>query len=240
MRIRTGVYFIFGLTLLANLLIVFFRMWLGDGTIWLSMLLWIASVVLALAVLLITLHRSRERGRRHLAIVSLGCILAFASCWPIQRSGTWTYWVTHRAELDLLVDALRADASIRQLTDGQRYFASVNSKGYRTPQQEAARERTGKGGPPEAPPLADVLASESIAPETHERLRQQLIRLRFIDIEETAGYTALLHDGFLDNLNGFLRVEPGRPVPAPDSEIFGTRLVHLERLGGGWYYFGTS
>lgn len=64
--------------------------------------------------------------------------------------------------------------------------------------------------------------------------------MRIIQVERREGFVALLHDGMLDNLEGFIYVHPGSAPPPLRSAVFGVTLVDLVPLRNGWYWFVTT
>jgi hypothetical protein len=44
----------------------------------------------------------------------------------------------------------------------------------------------------------------------------------------------------LDELEGYLLVQPGGAPPAVRSPLFGASVIRLEPLGDGWYRFATT
>ena len=89
-------------------------------------------------------------------------------------------------------------------------------------------------------PLSTALAQEGLEPETYHELRRELVTLQLVNLEVQNDHVALVYDGMLDNLSGFLRLRQGAQPPEPGDLIAGCQLVALRPLGQGWYFFVTT
>jgi hypothetical protein len=176
-------------------------------------------------------HPTREKLRFALpAFFSIGIAVGLA---PIAGKIAWPLFLWPRqSELDQFVGDLVEYGRIHDMSDGLRYYKSVNGKNY-----DSSHERVDSAS---FPSLALVLASEQIEPVKYDEFRRRLISLGFIEVAVTETHVALLYDGFLDNLHGVLWVRPGCSPPSEGSSVFATDLVSLRDLGGGWFAFETT
>ena len=85
-----------------------------------------------------------------------------------------------------------------------------------------------------------IAARDTIAAQRYDEFRRRLQDVKLIEFTSQPGLVAFLYDGMVDNLYGYLLVQPGGAPPAMHSQLFGAELVRLEPLGGGWYRFATT
>jgi hypothetical protein len=154
----------------------------------------------------------------------------------LSRSGDRLFFATRRSRLESFAHDIVAYGRIRQMSDGTRSFTELNGELVAGPAAEAT---TGSAAARRRP-LAQVLARDAIAAQRYEEFRRRLRDLELTQFDARPGFVAFLYDGMLDNLEGYLLVEPGASPPALRSTLFGASLVRLEPIGGGWYRFVTT
>jgi hypothetical protein len=149
-----------------------------------------------------------------------------------------TYWRLRQAPLTEFTRDILAYGKISEMSDGDRHYKELNGEliafavvDIDTLTASAFRKTW---------PLDHVLARDQITREKYEQYRQRLRELTLIQFQVRPGYVAFLYDGFLDNLDGYLWVRDDARSPALNSELFGTQLIALQELGGGWYRFHTT
>jgi hypothetical protein len=216
-----------------------FAMWIHP----LLVIVLLAGVGLCLVVLgtiaVIGAVTDRSPGRTRRTLPIAGSVLAAALLfWPARRAGLWLFWRTREATLDGFISDVLHDARVRDMSDGQRFYKSLN--GTLITFEPGAAVDTAHVTHATVWPLAQVLARDGIERATYERYRHRLIDLHLIEYSVTPDYVGFVYDGFLDNLNGYLWVRPGHDPPPIGAELFLTQLVVLDHLGGGWYYFATT
>jgi hypothetical protein len=112
------------------------------------------------------------------------------------------------------------------MSDGTRHWVSLNGEVFL---QTAAAEN-----------IERILAGDDLAVVQYQAFSKRLVDLGLIEFEVHKGFMAFLWGGMLDNLTGFLWVEPGASAPDYRYFLFESNLVYLKSLSGGWYRFGTS
>ena len=174
--------------------------------------------------------------RRHIWMLLIGAIAGCGSSDELLYRNRQSFFAEHRDSLTALANDLQSYGRIRLMSDGMRWNIVLNEGGGQLnvaehgSAQELADERRRL--------LVETLEHDSIAAEDYEAFRSRLQAQGFVEVEVVPEYTAFLFDAFVDDGNGFLRVEPGGKPP--DRELFRMRVVVLEPLEDNWYFFGTS
>lgn len=181
----------------------------------------------------------RLRGLSGVVLVTAVAGLTVFASHPLRMASQSLYLLVNRPAMDALVRDVVAFGKIQEMSDGKRYWASLNqmvvvdpilSEGGQPPTQE-----------PHVFPLDSVLARDGIARGEYEERRRGLIRTGALSVEVSDDYVALVHDGFLDNLYGYVWLRPGRPVPGIGGPfVEHTQLSSLRALDGRWYFFVTT
>jgi hypothetical protein len=174
---------------------------------------------------------------RGLLAIGFAALSVFAEP-TMYRVGAELFFSSRAERLTAFKDAFCAYGRIWQMTDGQRYHKSLNGQrialtASTTVVPSPPEERSGR-------PVAAVLAGDSIAPAQFDEFRRELIAMRLIEVARTGNGVAFVHDGMLDNLEGFIFVPNGSAPPTIGSALFETTLVALVPMRDGWYYFGTT
>ena len=190
----------------------------------------VAAVVTTLAPL-VRERSTRSDPKRVWFAVAVFVVVWIPACNPgLLGSVNDRAYFAHRASgLEQLDARIVQLGQIREMSDGQRYWKSVNGIAYRGETEN----------PPEAIPLQAVLDSAGVSAESFEDLRQRMIRLGVSSFESDTERTGYLIDGFLDNCIGFLSVRSGREPKIGDFAPRG-RIVSLTRLAPGWYLYRTT
>ena len=156
----------------------------------------------------------------------------------LDRAGERLFFESRRSRLEALARDITAYGRIHQMSDGTRHFKELN--GDLVAYTPAEVDTLGKAGSPPTRPLAQVLARDAIAEQRYDEFRRRLQDVKLIQFDSRPGLVAFLYDGMVDNLYGYLLVQPGATPPSMHSQLFGAELVRLEPLGGGWYRFATT
>ena len=156
----------------------------------------------------------------------------------LDRAGERLFFESRRSRLEAFAHDITAYGRIHQMSDGSRHFKELN--GELVAFTPAEVDTSVKAGAPATRPLAQVLARDTIAAQRYDEFRRRLHDVKLIQFDSRPGLVAFLYDGMVDNLQGYLLVQPGAAPPPIRSELFGAELVRLEPLGGGWYRFVTT
>jgi len=156
----------------------------------------------------------------------------------LRRAGSRLFFETRRSRVEALVKDIRDYGRIHDMSDGNRYFKTLN--GAPVAYSAAQVDTTPVAGAPSTLPVERVLARDSISRERYDDFRRRLRDVRLIEFTMTSDYVAFVRDGIIDNLDGFLLVRSGGAPPTIGTKLFGTDLVELIPLGGGWYRFATT
>jgi len=156
----------------------------------------------------------------------------------LRRAGSWLFFETRRSRAERLAQDIRAYGRIRDMSDGFRHFKTLN--GSLVALSAAELDTAVRAGESATLPVERVLARDSVSQQRYEEFRRRLRDVRLIEFAVTNDYVAFVRDGMIDNLDGFVLVRPGGAPPALGSKLFGTALVELIPLGGGWYRFATT
>jgi hypothetical protein len=156
----------------------------------------------------------------------------------IDRAGERLFFESRRSRLESLARDITAYGRIHQMSDGTRHFKELN--GELVAYTPAEVDTSEKAGASPTRPLAQVLERDAIAAQRYDEFRRRLQDVKLIQFDSRPGLVAFLYDGMVDNLQGYLLVQPGGAPPPIRSELFGAQLVRLEPLGGGWYRFATT
>ena len=153
----------------------------------------------------------------------------------LSRAGDRLFFETRRSKLEALARDIRAYGRIRQMNDGARAFTELNCE---------LVAAVGNASPATAPaprhPIEQVLARDDIAASRYDEFRRRLHDLKITQFDAKPGFVAFLYDGMLDELEGYLLVQPGGSPPAVRSPLFGASVIRVEPLGDGWYRFATT
>lgn len=153
----------------------------------------------------------------------------------LSRAGDRLFFETRRSKLEGLARDIRAYGRIHQMNDGARAFTELNGKlvageGDLSPVAASVLRH----------PLEQVLSRDTIAASRYDDFRGRLHDLKITQFDAKPDFVAFLYDGMLDNLEGYLLIEPGASPPPVRSPLFGASLIRLEPLGDGWYRFATT
>lgn len=205
------------------------------GFVWVALYFGALAVsVVAVVATLVPLVRERSirsDPRRVLLAVALFLAVWIPACdlGSLGSVGDRAYFARRASELQQLDALIVRLGQVREMSDGQRYWKTVNGLVYR-----------GDGeNPPEAIPLQSALDSAGVRAESFEDLRQRMIRLGIICFESDTARAGYMIDGFLDNCIGFLRVRSGREPKLGDIAPRG-RIISLTRVAPGWYIYRTT
>jgi hypothetical protein len=155
----------------------------------------------------------------------------------LDRAGERLFFETRRGRLESFAHDITTYGRIHQMSDGTRHFKELN--GELVAYSPAEVDTAVKGVPPTRP-LGEVLARDAIAAQRYDEFRRRLQDVKLIQFDARPGLVAFLYDGLVDNLQGYLLVQPGAAPPPMHSKLFGAELVRLEPLGRGWYKFATT
>lgn len=191
---------------------------------------------------MMTINNCRRLGKRF-KVASMACLvpcLLLTACLIERQSMAQKIAQFPQVESDLeaIDSVLRLHPRIHEMDDGLRYSNVLNST------EVMARNYTGdtvvKGPFVNRYPVAMILERDSISVTTYDSLRARLIDANVRYVNATPDYTAFLLGGKLDNLWGFVRMQPGGLPPAVDDQIAGGRVSVVRPVGARWFYFGTS
>ena len=196
-------------------------------------------VVLSLVALLTAVWKPTRQSLLGggLALVAAVGLVTGAS--TLMMAGERLYVRLERPRLDRLVATALAEPRLWEMSDGTRYWKTVN----RHPVAYSAGEIdtacvAGRGC---RRPVGAVLAALGVPLARYDALCRQLRALHVIEYEVSPDTVILVSDGLVDRLHGWLYVRPGRPVPrAGDAVLGGRALTGLTPLGHGWYSFSTG
>jgi hypothetical protein len=169
--------------------------------------------------------------------VVAACVLVAIACGrrhDLNYDNRFAHLAQQRDSLEQLARDLRAYRRIRSMSSGERRFEVLNGTLIADDSSEVSTDP----GPNLAPiyPLMAVLARDSVSPTAHATFRQRLARTGYIEVELADTYTAFMHDGFVDNANGYLWVEPGAETPEIGGALLGGRLVGIDPVEERWFY----
>jgi hypothetical protein len=223
----------FAVMLAVNGAVVLFRLFPRDAAGLLAAL--VGGLGLLASVLIVLGHLVwRPAWRKSvllLSALSIGALSSLAAP-ELTRLSTGVFFSARAGSLTAMVRELDDYGRIHQLSDGTRHFKSLNGELVAFTPAEVDTSRT----PPllNTLPLSRVLAREGIDSLRYEALRRQLIGMRLIDVVREDEYVAFLHDGMLDNLEGFLYFRhSGRgQTVRPDNHGIG-RARSMERVPQG-------
>jgi hypothetical protein len=170
--------------------------------------------------------------------VCVSLVLGACSSDKLEFDNRQAFLAARKDRLEELDAELRAYRRIRDMSDGLRHFKELN--GELISFEQAGADTISTEGTRRVIFIDSVLIRDSIARIDYERFRQDLIQTGFIEVMLTDRFTAFLFDGILDNVNGFIRIQPGAAPPSLNSELFGSELVVPDQVMPGWFYFATT
>jgi hypothetical protein len=182
-------------------------------------------------------HPTWRKTALGLGALGAGALASLATPW-LDATAVELFFRARATQLTAAIEELDQHGRIQEMPDGQRHFKSLNGDlvAFTPAEVDTTRDPDLRN----TVPLEWVFARDSIDPVRFERSRQQLIAMRLVEVERTDSYVAFMHDGMLDNLEGFLFVRPGHSPPPLETELFDSMLVRLRPLRDGWYWFATT
>ncbi|MGY3214063.1 hypothetical protein [Mucilaginibacter sp. HD30] len=194
---------------------------------------------IALFVLIITTVRLSRRKfvRKSLIIpIAIGSVVLFFYSYDIQlQVADAIYFKFREKQLRSLVSEIKDYRKIVEMTDGLRYWKSVNSISIEPDKKDIDTIGNELGGQKYL--LDSVLNHNGIDKKIYERFRQRLIATGFISfalLED--GSISFTMDGMLDNCYGFSYSKSGTHPQFNDCG----EIVRWVKISDNWYAWGTT
>lgn len=178
-----------------------------------------------------------ESRKKYYRRIAIGSIILFFFNFGFKSDATyWVFFKLRQRELTTFVTELKNYKVISQMTDGQRYWKSVNNTSIESNIQDVDTTGAGLG---KKYLLDDILQRDGIERQHYEFFKNILITTKlesFTTLED--GTISFTIDGFLDNCYGIAYSETGR-MPIHHRNDCGD-IISWEKITDNWYAWQTT
>jgi ASC-1-like (ASCH) protein len=163
----------------------------------------------------------------------LGVLLYFFSHGLLVSTADYIFFKQRQDQLESLVAQIKEYQKIKEMSDGQRYWKTVNNISI----EENIKyvDTTNILGRKYF--LNDILAKEGIKIKTYEDFKSSLVSvglINFMTLED--GTISFTHDGFLDNCHGFAYSTTGINPRINDCGD----IILWKKIAKNWYKWETT
>lgn len=200
-----------------------------------SLFLLLPLDALALIVLLLTMsslarkEAKKERKKWYAISAALGIGIYFLSYGYLLDAADYVFFKARQSQLDKLVLDIEHYSKIKEMSDAQRYWKSLNHISIENDSSlvEAGRKYY----------INDVLVEQHIDRNKYEDFRKALIAvdlISFTTLED--GTISFTLDGMLDNCEGYAYSVTGQQPAGNDCG----RIIHWKKMADHWYVWYTT
>jgi hypothetical protein len=172
--------------------------------------------------------------KKYYWIAAIIAVVLFVFSYKFQLTAAdWIFFKFRESELTTFISELKKYDRIHQMSDGQRYWKSINFTSIEP--NIADVDTSGKYNRKYS--LEDILKRDGIDKEHYELFRSILIEtdlISFTKLED--GTISFTIDGFIDNCYGIAYSETGTQPSGNDCGL----IISWRKLGGNWYAWGTT
>jgi hypothetical protein len=172
--------------------------------------------------------------KKYYWIAAIIAVVLFVFSYKFQLTAAdWIFFKFRESELTTLISELKKYDRIRQMSDGQRYWKSINFTSIEP--NIADVDTSGKYNRKYF--LEDILKRDGIDKEHYEFFRSILVEtglISFTKLED--GTISFTIDGFIDNCYGIAYSETGTQPRGNDCG----RIISWRKIGDNWYAWGTT
>ncbi|GAB3896176.1 hypothetical protein [Spirosoma agri] len=176
-----------------------------------------------------------EARKKHYSWAAVGVVIFYFLSYRFQaRVGNYLYFKRKEETLTNLVIEVKKYRKIEEMSDGLRFWKTINKIAYEINPKDTVREFSTSPGKQLLP---EVLKKQGIDKRHYESFRQSLREAGFISFTILPdGTISFMRDGFIDNCRGIAYSETGR---RPDYNDCG-QLTKWVNISGNWYEWTTT
>ena len=148
-------------------------------------------------------------------------------------AANWIFFKSREKKLTIFITELKKYDKIKEMSDGQRYWKSVNFTSIEAniSKVDTINELRKKFF------LDDILKRDGIDKEQYEFFRNLLVETKLISFTTLEdGTISFTIGGFLDNCVGFAYSETGKPPRYNDCG----EIISWRKIGKNWYVWSTT
>ncbi|PNK60790.1 hypothetical protein [Psychrobacter sp. FDAARGOS_221] len=219
------------LTLL--IIIVFNGPWLGTfGEVVLFFGFIIYLVVAVIRCVVEVMAIGFKKPEAYVELVRLSVICAVFITFAGFEMGYRVHYLINKNNFET-IEAVSEAQGIYSLSDMRRYHKVLNSTLISNDEQYLTRAAIEKA-------YATTIEADKLDIDSVVMLRDKLDSVLAIQLDNEQGYTVLTVGGFLDNEYGYIKsdiygIKVGDMIPP-----YGSTVISLEAMGGGWYMYRTT
>lgn len=202
-----------------------------------SLFILLPLYLIALIVLIIaTVKLARRFKKNWIILIAVSTVLLFFFSYGIQlQIADAIYFKFREKQLRSLVSEIKDYGKIVEMTDGLRYWKSINNISVEADMKDV--DTISDGLSEKKYLLNDVLKRKGIDRKIYERFRQRLIATGFISFTVLEdGSISFTMDGMLDNCYGISYSESGTHPKFNDCGD----IVRWEKISDNWYAWGSN
>jgi hypothetical protein len=192
---------------------------------------WITLIISTVGVIKADSDKPRKK---YYWITAIIAVILFHSTYVFQlRAADWIFFKSRENKLTTFITEIKRYDKIKQMSDGQRYWKSINSTLIEAniTSVDTSRKFTKKYF------LDDILKRDGIDKKRYERFRNILVETDLISFTTlNDGTISFTIDGFMDNCYGIAYSETGIQ---PNGNDCG-RIIRWTKIGDNWYAWGTT
>ena len=187
-----------------------------------------------MSTIFLVLKTKNTKIHKWFIIVAVSAIVAYPISHPfLCRISEYTFVILRKDKLDKLAHEIKEYSKIKQMSDGQRFWKSINNISIESKIKDTTSNEF--FGPKYF--LDDILAKENVEKNKYEDFRQQLISIGFIEFETLEdGSLSFTIDGMLDNCEGYAYSTTGEN---PVSNNCGV-IIFWKKVADNWYVWATT
>ncbi len=143
------------------------------------------------------------------------------------------YYQINKGRLHKIEAILSENPEIEEMSDLQRHHKNINEKSFSDKDIVKNKKQI-------QAKFGDYLKETHIDIDIIVQLRNLMDRSEIIEIRNYDKYLLCTIDGFIDNEFGVLKLKDGTLKEGDSIEPWGFRIVTLEEIGDGWYYWAAT
>jgi hypothetical protein len=176
-----------------------------------------------------------KKKRKYYSLIAFGSVLLFIASYGLQlKTANYIYFKQRENKLNQFVLNIKNFQKIKEMSDGQRFWKSINNTSIEPKIKHVDTTDSGFG---KKYFLDDILSKNGISKQQYEFFRQRLISTGFISFtildDGTISFTM---DGFLDNCFGFAYSQTGKNPKRNDCGD----IISWIKVSDNWYAWGTT
>jgi len=195
----------------------------------------IALIFLFVSMIGLRTTETVKSKRKYYSLIAFGSVFLYFVTYGLQYNvANYIYFKQRENKLNQLVLNIKNYQKIKEMSDGQRFWKTINNTSIEPKIKNVDTTDKGFG---KKYFLDDILSKNGISKQQYESFRQRLISTGFesftIIDDGTISFTK---DGFLDNCFGFAYSTTGKNPKINDCGD----IIRWVKISDNWYAWGTT